>query len=214
MLNFCFVKSDLRVWEDIWEKSGRKINHIVGKTWNLFVFKSLEKRNHSVAKFVYASKSFWRDIDGKSFKSKCWSLIECEEKVHKGVGISKTSFCNRFSKWCQKFRKMMDIDASPESSLLVQKPSECLNLLFQLIYFLAIASIWSFGRMRSQNLTWKKCCMFLLCHLKILAQNSRFTKKCWLFAESLSWVEADNFFLALRRVNSSIQRTPVLLIFL
>ena len=86
MLNFCFAKSDLRVWEDIWEKSGRKMNHIVGKTWNFFVFKSLEKRNHSVAKFVCASKPFCRNIDGKRFKvlifncmwgkspQRCWHL--------------------------------------------------------------------------------------------------------------------------------------------
>ena len=132
-------------------KSGRKMNHIVGKTWNLFVFKSFEKRNHSVAKFVCASKPFQRDIAGKRFKLLIFNA--CGEKVHKGVGISKTSFCNRFSKWCQKLRKMMHVDASPESSIFVPKISECLHLLFQLIHFLVTASIWSFGRMCSQNLT-------------------------------------------------------------
>ena len=30
-LNFCFAKSDLRVWEDIWEKNGRKGERYRGK---------------------------------------------------------------------------------------------------------------------------------------------------------------------------------------
>ena len=147
------------MWGKVWfaglgrylRKSGRKMNHIVGKTWNLFVFKSFEKRNHSVAKFVCASKPFQRDIAGKRFKVLIFNA--CGEKVHKGVGISKTSSCNRFWNWCQKLRKMMDIDASPESLILVQKPSEWLHLLFQLIYFLVANSIFSFRRMRLQNLT-------------------------------------------------------------
>ena len=75
------------------------------------------------------------------------------EKVHKGVGISKPSICNSFWNWCQKLRKMMDIDASRECSIFVPKLSECLNWLFQLIYFLVTVSIFGFRRMRSQNLT-------------------------------------------------------------
>ena len=113
--------------------------------------KSLEKRNHSVAKFVCASKPFHRDIAGKRFK--VLIINSCGEKVHKGVGISKTSICNRFSNWCQKLRKMMDIDASRECSIFVPKLSECLNWLFQLIYFLVIVSILGSRRMRSQSLT-------------------------------------------------------------
>ena len=53
----------------------------------------------------------------------------------------------------------MHIDGSPECLILVQKHSECLNSLFQLIYFLLTVSILGFRQMRSQNLTWKKCCM-------------------------------------------------------
>ena len=41
MPSFCFAKSDLRVWEDIWEKSSRKMNDIVEKTWKLFAFKTM-----------------------------------------------------------------------------------------------------------------------------------------------------------------------------
>ena len=41
MLSFCFAKSDLRVWEDIWEKSSRKMNDIVEKTLKLFAFKKM-----------------------------------------------------------------------------------------------------------------------------------------------------------------------------
>ena len=47
----------------------------------------------------------------------------------------------------------MGIDASPESLILVKKPSEWLHLLFQPIYFLIANSIFSFRRMRLQNLT-------------------------------------------------------------
>ena len=43
LLSFCFAKSDLRVWEEIWGKSGRKMIEVVAKTWNLFVF---SKRSH------------------------------------------------------------------------------------------------------------------------------------------------------------------------
>ena len=43
LLNFCFAKSDLRVWEEIWKKRGRKMIEVVAKTWNLFVF---SKRSH------------------------------------------------------------------------------------------------------------------------------------------------------------------------
>ena len=57
-LNFCFAKSDLRVWEDIFEKSGRKMNHIVGKTWNLFVFKSLEKKKPLCSKVCLCIQTF------------------------------------------------------------------------------------------------------------------------------------------------------------
>ena len=143
--------------------------------------KSLEKRKHTVTKFVCATKLFERDIAGKRFR-KCWSFHV--GKVHKDVGISKTSLCNRFSNWCQKLRKMMHVDGSPEYLILVQKPWKCLHSLFQLIYFLLTVSILGFRQMRSQNLTWKKCYMLFLCYPKILAQNSRFTKKCWIFVES------------------------------
>ena len=50
----------------------------------------------------------------------------------------------------------MDIDALPESSILSQKPSEWLHLLFQVIYFLVTISNYSFRRMRFQNLDEKK----------------------------------------------------------
>ena len=172
--------------------------------------KSFEKRNHSVAKFGCASKPFQRDITGKRFKMLI--INACGGKVHKAVGIAKTSICNIFSKWCQKLRKMMHIDASPESSIFVPKSSECLNWLFQLIYFLMIVRILGFRRMRSQNLTRKKCYTFLLCYPKILAQNSRFTKKCWISVESpASWSD-EKFSSTLRRVKSSIQRTLLTLI--
>ena len=151
MLSFCFAKSDLRVWEDIWEKSSRKMNDIVKKTWNLFVFKSFEKRNHSVTKFFCASKPFQRDIAGKRFKVLIINV--CGKKVHECVGISKTSICNRFSNWCQKLRKMMDVVASRKYSIFVPELVECLNWLFQLIWFLVTTSILGFQRMRPQNLT-------------------------------------------------------------
>ena len=126
--------------------------HIADSSWMLgFWEKSLEKRNHSVAKFVCASKPFQRDIAGKRFK--VLIIDACGEKVHKSVGISKTSICNRFSNWCQKLRKMMDIDASRECSIFVPELWEWLNWLFQLIHFLVTFSILGFRRMRSQNLT-------------------------------------------------------------
>ena len=40
-LNFCFAKSNLRVSEDIWEKSRRKVNDIVEIVWNSFVSKTM-----------------------------------------------------------------------------------------------------------------------------------------------------------------------------
>ena len=173
-------------------------------------WKKFRKRNHSVAKFACASKPFQRDITGKSFKV---LIINARgEKVHKGVGISKPSIINSFWNWCQKLRKMMDVDASRECSIFVPKLSECLNWLFQLIYFLVTVSIFGFQRMRSQNLTWKKCWMRLLCYPKILAQNSRFTKKCWISVESPASSSDEKFSSALRRVKISIQRTLLTLI--
>ena len=140
------VKFFFRLWQSSHEET------YAGFVLNTWLWeKSLEKRNHSVAKFVCASKPFQRDIAGKRFK--VLIINSCGEKVHKGVGISKTSICNRFSNWCQKLRKMMDIDASRECSIFVPKLSECLNWLFQLIYFLVTFSILGFRRMRSQNLT-------------------------------------------------------------
>ena len=171
--------------------------------------KKSRKKKPFCSRVCCASKPFQRDIAKKRFKV---LIIACGEKVHKCVGISKTLICNRFSKWCQKLRKMMHIDASPESSIFVPKVSECLNWVFQLIYFLVIVSILGFRRLRSQNLSQKKCYTFYLCYPKILAQNSRFTKKCWISVESpASWSD-EKFSSALRRVKISIQHTLLTLI--
>ena len=172
--------------------------------------KKSRKKKPFCSRLCCASKPFQRDIAKKRFK--VLIINACGEKVHKCVGISKTLICNRFSKWCQKLRKMMHIDASPESSIFVPKVSECLNWVFQLIYFLVIVSILGFRRLRSQNLSQKKCYTFYLCYPKILAQNSRFTKKCWISVESpASWSD-EKFSSTLRRVKSSIERTLVTLI--
>ena len=68
MLNFCFAKSHLRVWDHIWEKSGRKVNHIVGKTWNLFLSKTTtlprklatKVRNSMGHLFRHTTRSFFK----------------------------------------------------------------------------------------------------------------------------------------------------------
>ena len=131
----------------IFRKKSSKMNHIVGIIW---WSKKSRKKKLFCSKFC-ASKPFQRDIAGKHFKV---LIINARgEKVHKGVGISKPSICNSFWNWCQKLRKMMDIDASRECSIFVPKLSERLNWLFQLIYFLVVVSIFGFQRMRSQNLT-------------------------------------------------------------
>ena len=69
-----------------------------------------------------------------------------------------------------------------------------------------------FSKTHCQNLTRKKWWMNYLCYPKILAQNSRFTKKCWISVESpASWSE-EKFSSALRRVKISIQHTLLTLI--
>ena len=91
------VKFFFRLWQSSHEEA------YAGFVLNTWLWeKSLEKTNHSVAKFVCASKPFHRDIAEKRFK--VLIINSCGEKVHKGVGISKTSICNRFSNWCQKWR--------------------------------------------------------------------------------------------------------------
>ena len=69
-----------------------------------------------------------------------------------------------------------------------------------------------FSKMHCQNLTRKKCLMSLLCYPKILAQNSRFTKKCWISVESPASSSDEKFSSALRRVKISIQHTLLTLI--
>ena len=160
---------------------------------------------------LHAEFSLLNDIreDAKQFQS---VDICCGEKVHKHVGMWANPLCNRLSNWCRKLPKMMDLDASPELLILVKKPSECLNSLFELIYFLLTFNIFGFRRMRSQNLTWKKCCARLFCYPKILTQNSRFRKNCWLFVESPASSSGEKFSSTLGHVRNSIHRILVILI--
>ena len=50
VLNFCFAKSYLQVWEDMWEKSGRKIADIAKKNlericvWNDDIVKEISNK--------------------------------------------------------------------------------------------------------------------------------------------------------------------------
>ena len=69
-----------------------------------------------------------------------------------------------------------------------------------------------FSKMHCRNLTRKKKqWMKYLCYPKILAQNSRFRKKCWIFVESPACCSGEKFSSALKRVNSSIHNMLVIL---
>ena len=116
MLSFCFAKSDLRVWEDIWEKSSRKMNDIVKKNWNLFVFKTM------ILLRKLATKK-WRTNIGIFFV------------IQHAFFFTQRFFCNNFSNWCQKWRNMMELHASRKCWILVHKVSKCLNSLLETIYF-------------------------------------------------------------------------------
>ena len=116
MLSFCFAKSDLRVWEDIWEKSSRKMNDIVEKTWKLFAFKTM------ILSGKLATKK-WRTNIGIFFV------------ILHAVFLLNVFFCNNFSNWCQKWRNMMDLHASRKCWILAHKLWKCLNSLLETIYF-------------------------------------------------------------------------------
>ena len=95
------------------------------------------------------------------------------------------------------------------------KTFKMLELTFGIDLLLSHIRHFWFSKMHCQNLTRKKKCWInFLCYPKILTQNSRFTIMCWLFVESLSWVDVESFSPALRRVQNSIQhtlKTPIIL---
>ena len=93
------------------------------------------------------------------------------------------------------------------------KTFKMLEFTFGIDLLLSHSQHFCFWQNACRNLTRKKKQLInYLCHPKILAQNSRFTKKCWLFVESLSWPSGENFSSALGRVNSSIHNILVILI--
>ena len=101
VLNFCFAKSHLRGWDHIWTKSGRKVNHIVGKTWNAFVSKTtILSRKLATKKW----KTKWASFSSYNM----WRFSE--------------SLCNRISTWCSKFENMMHVEVVWKCWILVQKP--------------------------------------------------------------------------------------------
>ena len=131
VLNFCFAKSHLRVCDHIWEKSGRKVNHIVRKTWNLFLSKTTTLSRKLATKKLKSEISIFFVIQHESFFSK--------------------SLCNRFWRWCGKFVKMMDVCVVWKCSIFVQKPSKCLNSFLESIYFSVTFSISCFAKMLCSN---------------------------------------------------------------
>ena len=98
------------------KKSGRKMIEVVEKTWNLFVF---------------SKRSYCQDIcKQKSEEQTLASFSSCI-----AWSFYPTFFLQQFVKLMSKLRKMMDIVALPESSILSQKPSEWLHLLFKWFTF-------------------------------------------------------------------------------
>ena len=92
------------------------------------------------------------------------------------------------------------------------KTFKMLEFTFGIDLLLSYIRHFWFSKIHCQNLTRKKCWMSLLCYPKILAQNSRFTKKCWISVESpASWSD-EKFSSALRRVKISILHTLLTLI--
>ena len=73
VLNFCFAKSHLRVCDHIWEKSGRKVNHIVRKTWNLFLSKTTTLSRKLATKKWGPKWGIFFVIHSKS-PQMCWHL--------------------------------------------------------------------------------------------------------------------------------------------
>ena len=130
MLSFCFAKSDLRVLEDIWEKSRRKVNDIVEKIWKSFVSKTT---------------TLSRKLATKKWKTK-WASFSSYN-----MWLFSKSLCNRFWRWCGKFVKMMDVCVVWKCSIFVQKPSKCLNSFLESIYFSVTFSISCFAKMLCSN---------------------------------------------------------------
>ena len=87
LLSFCFAKSDLRVWEEIWGKSGRKMIEVMSKTWNLFVF---SKRSNC--------QDIWKEKNEEQTLASFSSYIAC-------LLFTQRFFLQQFLKLMSKIRK-------------------------------------------------------------------------------------------------------------
>ena len=77
------------------------------------------------------------------------------KNVHKVLAHSQNPSCNTFSRFCQKLKIMMDVDALRKYWILAQKSWKCSNSFTDLIYFLLTCSICFFSEQLSENLTKK-----------------------------------------------------------
>ena len=142
------------------------------------------------------------DMAGKNLKRVCVlndDIVEISNtKVKNDIGIFfviqhmwlfSKSLCNRISTWCVKFVKMMDVCVAWKCSILVQKPSKCLNSFLESIYFSVTSSIACFAKMLCSNLG----LMNSLDHNIMAPQNfdpkchipKKVLKICWLKVKSL-----------------------------
>ena len=131
-------------------------------------------------------------------------IIIVEKKVHKNIGISQTPSCNISLYWCGKWCILL---LRENAEFWFKDVQNAWIQFWNRFTFKSHSSFLVFENALSESDPKKKCWLSLLCYPKILAQNSRFTKMCWLFVESFSWVDVERFSPALRRVQNSTQRT-------
>ena len=131
MLSFYFAKSDLRVLDDILRKSGRKVNDIAGK---------------NLKRVCVLNDDIVMEISNTKVKNDIGIFF-----VIQHMWLFSKSLCNRISTWCVKFVKMMGVCVAWKCSILLQKPSKCLNSFLESIYFSVTSSMACSAKMLCSN---------------------------------------------------------------
>ena len=174
----------------------------------------VKKRNHAMTanlfNVILPEKDQWHILTfGPKTErvSRCWSLMW--KKVHKNIGISQTPSCNISLYWCGKWWILL---LRENAEFWFKDVQNAWIHFWNRFTFKSHSSFLVFENALSESDPKKKCWLSFLCYPKILAQNSRFTKKCWISVESpASWSD-EKFSSALRRVKISIQHTLLTLI--
>ena len=136
-------------------------------------------------------------------------IINVGKKVHKNIGISQTPSCNISLYWCGKWWILL---LRENAEFWFKDVQNAWIHFWNRFTFKSHSSFLVFENALSESDPKKKCWMRYLCYPKILAQNSRFTKKCWISVESPASSSDEKFSSALRRVKISIQHTLLTLI--